>query len=451
MGMSLNLSAQDSLNMQVEYHWQDTSLAPAFFINNTYNEVWGWYDSTQQREYGIMGSSEGIHFFDLTDPDSIQPVAYVPGRADNMIHRDFKNKGQYLYAVADEWSSALKIIDMSYLPDSVHIVYDSDTLFGISHNIWIEGDRMYACVPRYWQQAPIAGMSIYDISEPANPVLLNTVDDWGNIHDLYSRNDTVYLHAEARGFVIADLTDPMNPVELARMQSYAFQGYNHSGWLSEDGNHYVFADETHGMPMKLIDIADLQNISQVSFLHPSMDLSNIDPASIPHNQVIRGEYLYASYYYDGIYIFDISDPQLPAVVGFYDTYPGVKDTAYKGAWGIYPFLPSGRILVSDMQTGFYVMGYVGPYQTGLEPLRDNLLKVYPNPFQGSFTVSLEQAVSDWGLRVTDLMGRTVWQQAGSLPQQSWKINLPAEISTGIYLIHIETKHGRITRKISKRE
>ncbi len=446
----LKVSAQDSLNLYQVYHWQDTSIAPAFFINNAYNEVWGWYDSVQNREYAIMGSSIGLHFFDLTDEQNIQPVAFVPGWADNMIHRDFKNKGHYLFAVADEWNSALQVIDMSYLPDSVHVVYASDTLFGISHNIWIEGDRLYACVPRYWQQAPLAGLRMYDISEPANPRYITEYKQWGNIHDLYSRNDTVYLNAETRGLVIADLTDPLQPLELARLQSYGFQGYNHSGWLSEDGNYYVFADETHGMPMKLIEVSDLQNLNQLSYLHPSMDLNDIDSAAIPHNQVIRGDYLYVSYYYDGVYIFDISDPLYPTVVGYYDTYPGVKDLAYKGAWGVYPFLPSGRILVSDMQTGLYVLGFNGPYQTALEAPEHLLSALYPNPFDQSFHLELNQPVTDWRISLVDMMGQEIWRSEGQAVQQKWQIDLPAGLSSGVYLLRVKTPQGQITQKVLKR-
>jgi hypothetical protein len=41
--------------------------------------------------------------------------------------------------------------------------------------------------------------------------------------------------------------------------------------------------------------------------------------------------------------------------GLFDTYPLHDDTQGAGAWGVYPFLPSGNILVSDIQRGLFIV------------------------------------------------------------------------------------------------
>ena len=68
--------------------------------------------------------------------------------------------------------------------------------------------------------------------------------------------------------------------------------------------------------------------------------------SMPHNQIINGNYVYTAHYHDGVYIHDISDPNNPILVAFYDTFDPTHYNSYMGAWGVYPFLPSGNILVS---------------------------------------------------------------------------------------------------------
>ena len=81
-----------------------------------------------------------------------------------------------------------------------------------------------------------------------------------------------------------------------------------------------------------------------------------DDNNRPHNPFIRGDYLFCSYYHDGIQVFDVSDPLNPFTAAYYDTNP--TDTAYsgfEGNWGTYPFLPSGLILASDILTGLYVL------------------------------------------------------------------------------------------------
>jgi len=41
-------------------------------------------------------------------------------------------------------------------------------------------------------------------------------------------------------------------------------------------------------------------------------------------------------------------------VGYFDTYTPSNSAGFNGAWGVYPFLPSGNILVSDINSGLYV-------------------------------------------------------------------------------------------------
>jgi hypothetical protein len=67
------------------------------------------------------------------------------------------------------------------------------------------------------------------------------------------------------------------------------------------------------------------------------------------------DYLIISYYTDGCIIVDAARPDNLIEVGNFDTYIGASG-GYNGAWGAYPFLPSGNILISDRQTGLYVLG-----------------------------------------------------------------------------------------------
>ena len=91
----------------------------------------------------------------------------------------------------------------------------------------------------------------------------------------------------------------------------------------------------------------------------------LDPAALginafsPHNPVIDGNLLYVSWYDAGVQIFDIANPQNPLLIRSFDTYPGTAGT-FAGNWGVYPFLGSDRVLVSDIQTGLYVLSVQSP-------------------------------------------------------------------------------------------
>ena len=59
-----------------------------------------------------------------------------------------------------------------------------------------------------------------------------------------------------------------------------------------------------------------------------------------------------SYYVDGTRVLDITDPENPVEVGYFDTsdWTGL----YDGNWGTYAYLPSGYIISSDRANGLFI-------------------------------------------------------------------------------------------------
>ncbi|MFT5258124.1 MAG: choice-of-anchor B domain-containing protein [Arenicella sp.] len=42
-------------------------------------------------------------------------------------------------------------------------------------------------------------------------------------------------------------------------------------------------------------------------------------------------------------------------VGYFDTYPANNNTDFNGVWNVYPYFPSGNIIISDIDNGFFVI------------------------------------------------------------------------------------------------
>lgn len=349
----LSCFSQDSLNVRHLFHWDDPTIpigVPDF--QDPYNDVWGY--ASNGREYAFLGSSLGVHVFDVTEPVTSTLVDFVPGRysGSNVIHRDYKTYADHLFAVCDEGPSSLQIMDLQYLPDSVRVVYDSDALFARAHNIQIDtlNARMYTC-------GGSSQFSIYSIADPANPELLSNLEldipYWNNsvgyVHDCYVRDNIVWCN-DQDGMHVVDFTDTEAPVILGSLTLYPDQGYNHSGWLNDDGTLYAMADETHGSPLKLVDARDLGDLEVVATA-----TSAVHPTSILHNPFFTGDLVHVAYYYDGYWLWDTSDPLEPFLLGYYDTSSEPNTNNFRGAWGVYPYLPSGHILVADMQTGLWVL------------------------------------------------------------------------------------------------
>jgi choice-of-anchor B domain-containing protein len=53
--------------------------------------------------------------------------------------------------------------------------------------------------------------------------------------------------------------------------------------------------------------------------------------------------------------FGALDNQELQETAFFDTYPATNDAAFFGAWSVYPYLPSGTIIVSDVDNGLFIL------------------------------------------------------------------------------------------------
>jgi len=74
-----------------------------------------------------------------------------------------------------------------------------------------------------------------------------------------------------------------------------------------------------------------------------------------HNLYVVGDYIFAANYASGLRIFDATDPVNLTEVGSFDTFPANDNGGFVGAWNVFPFFPSGNLIVSDRQGGLFVL------------------------------------------------------------------------------------------------
>lgn len=420
-------------------HWSDSTLVASQVHRNTYNEVWGFVQD--DREYAIIGSTAGTHIFDLTDPSNMELLHTIPGGTQGraIIHRDYHTYGSYLYAVADEGSrSTLQVMDLSYLPDSVAVGYDSSDLIRRSHNIYIDTShaRMYSMLSGRAGQSGFDALAVFDISEPYEPVEIARVNDFegfsiGHVHDGYIEDNLAFFNCGYDGFAIVDVSDPSDFDLLAAWTpaDYPQSGYNHSGWLDQSGDYYYMSDENHGADMKVVNVSTKNEPRLVT----TFDAGSSELFDIPHNQIVVGDQLYVSYYFDGLQVFDISDPREPSVAWSYDTSSEPHTNGvYRGAWGVYPFLPSGLILVSDMQEGLFVIE-PPTTTTTIDEVPVSTLALYPNPAvdQVSWAYDTEAGAA---FEVVDAAGRIVQQV--NVPAGHQSVRLDDRLTSGTYMARL---------------
>ncbi|MCB0662610.1 MAG: choice-of-anchor B family protein [Saprospiraceae bacterium] len=444
-------------------HWADTTLPGSIFHDNVYNEVWGF--EVNDHAYAVIGSTYGTHIIDVTDPANLFERARFIGRAtgDFIVHRDYHDYKGYLYAVCDEGSSSLQIFDISNLPDTVSMVYDDNSQLVTSHNIYIDttNARMYSFATGSFMPEVNNGVAVFDLSDPLNPQHIKSFKDFGSIqpshiHDGYVRDNIAFLNCERKGLAVVDFEDLDNPEILGVLphSNYLQAGYNHSGWPNDPCTHYFMADENWGMDLKSVVLENRPDFEVSAYF----DTESANSNAIPHNQVVACDYLYVSYYHEGLQVYDISNPDFPERVLYYDTSVEPEDRNYKGAWGVFPFLSTGNILVSDMQEGLFVIKGLGDNcqpNANLEPCKEmttsleensasTFYGVFPNPSNGHFYLHLPLGTDQ--VQIHDGMGRLVLEKACKGVKKE-EINLPVDVQNGIYYVTFRTASSTITEKL----
>ncbi|MDZ4668305.1 MAG: choice-of-anchor B family protein [bacterium] len=433
--------------------WNNPNL-PRLNGYQIWNDLTTYYDSIKVREYVVAGSTDSIYFLDVTDPKNIKLCDVEDGVARNVVNRDYECFSHYAYCVSDNGGKgSMQVFDLQYLPDSVHKVYDSDSMSYNTHSIFIEAKskRMYLCVNRL-KSGGIAAMDVVSLDNPEHPFWIGRlqVPTFGdgapafrNVHEVYVRNDTAYCSVEYQGLWIFDLRDLKKQRLITTIRSYPENGYNHSSSLDASGKNIMFTDEVPGgLSIKIFSIKDIYNPILLSQFRSN-------PGATAHNAHWIGSFAYVSYYHDGFYIFDINDPSAPSIAGYYHTSPWPPENyeGYKGCWGIDTKLPSGNVVASDMGEGFFVLR-VDSMLTGLsKKLSKELVQTKPNPF-------CEKLIIEHLPLIKEPIVLTIYDVKGELVLQKniWGPTFEAETSglnQGMYFVELRGGSFHWVEKVIK--
>ena len=152
-----------------------------------------------------------------------------------------------------------------------------------------------------------------------------------------------------------DVTNKLAPVLLGAATN-PNNRYIHSGWPSADGMHLIFHDELEEIQLGLA--TQIYTLNLANLRAPTVVRSHVGATSTTdHNGYMRGTYYYVSHYRRGVVVYDAADPNQLVEVAHFDNYvtPSSNVAGTDGTWGVYPFLPSGNLLVSDIENGLFVL------------------------------------------------------------------------------------------------
>ena len=361
------------------------------------NDVWGWTDPLDGREYALVGAVAGTVFVDITDAANPRIVGRLPahenigpapvvgckatvsappagprpahdGCGGNSSWRNIKVYADHAYVGSESAGHGLQVFDLTQLrafpPGSPVQAFDETThygAFGHSHTIWI--DQASGFLYAVGSDTFAGGPHFVDLSNPANPVAAGGYAADGYSHEIicqvYSGPDLAYtgrqicIGSNEDTLTILDVTNKSTPVLLARV-GYAGSGYTHQGSLTTDQRYMFVNDEldeldTGERTRTLVwDLGDLNAPVLVQQIHQPRFV-------IDHNLYLHQGYMFQSNYTAGLVVYDARDPLAAFEVGYFDTHPADDIAQFDGTWSNYPFFASGVVAVSDITRGLYLL------------------------------------------------------------------------------------------------
>lgn len=409
---------------------------------------WGWTDPLTNKEYALMGCSTHTAFVDITNPAAPIYLGKINSHNNvSSIWRELTVYNNHAYIVSEANGHGLQIFDLTRLRNvttpqifTVDARYDG---FGNCHTVSInEATGFLYCDGSGTFNG---GPHVLNLQNPVNPTFSFGYDAEDYTHDaqivVYDGPDPdhqgkeLFIGANETKVVIVDVTDKANPVTISTF-FYSNTGYTHQGWFTADKRYWILGDELDevdfGFNSKsvIIDMTDIDNPVLKGEYFGATE-------AIDHNGFVRGNEFFLANYTAGLRILNtanIENTNTMTEVGFFDTYIPDNSAQFRGAWNNYPYFPSGSIIISDINSGLFILRKNAVLAS--ETFIAGDYKLYPNPATNYFKINSEVEVDS--VVVYDALGKAV---KTFTPAESYDIG---DLQKGLYFVRV---NNDFTKKI----
>jgi hypothetical protein len=329
-------------------------------------DTWA-FEGVDGRDYAYIGTfmHDWMKAWDITDPahpvltDSLQ----LDARRINDVKIHPNNRiGIVTREGASSRRNGIVLLDLSVPAHPTILSEYSETVTGGVHNVWIEGDLVYAC------HNGTGSMHIIDISDPRAP---REVGRWGldkpvkTLHDVIVQDGYAYLSYWDDGAIMLDVgagTHGGTPTKPALVSQFSYpEGNTHVAWRA--GRYLFLGDEIFpddwdaSRPIEargfihVVDYSDPEKPRQVATYEV--------PEAGVHNVWAENDLLYVGYYQGGLRVLDISGElrgdlyrQGRELASLRTGAPDAVTPNWSMTWGAQVF--KGNIITSDLNSGLWI-------------------------------------------------------------------------------------------------
>jgi hypothetical protein len=381
-----NPAGAESLNVRI---------LGSYPVNSPVNnwDCCAYVEATTGHEYGILGA-DSVYVIDLADPSHPRRASTIPPYSPSPNkYVDVAVRGVYLYAA--ERKGPIRIVDLT---DPYHPVIRGE----IPQSEFCACSCGHPCTDP--GQAEIEtifidergvlyvtgincgeGVQTYDVAtDPIHPRWLCEINtrppgSSSYTHDIYARGGILYLSRSRQTPTVPprwDILDgdPLCPavpgpcgdgLTPGLISTFTHSGpelHSHSAWPTDDSRYLLTCDEKTNGHVRVWDIQNLAHPIQIAEYQTDGTCHSV------HNAYPLGTTVYTAWYNKGLQVYDISSPENPVRVGYYQhptrwfDRPGDPccdptlgaQAGCRGIWFIDPFFPSGIFIASEMDNGLLV-------------------------------------------------------------------------------------------------
>lgn len=168
-------------------------------------------------------------------------------------------------------------------------------------------------------------VQMFNISNPANPKLLNNIIIPGAAADIYVEGDFAYVAARDSGFCIINISNTLNPL-IASITNVGTSVY---GIFYKENRAYLATTDSGLVIYDVLDPYSPIKLGTCKSFHTVSPTLNV---------YVQGNFAFVAAAYDGFIIIDVSNPYNPQQVYIYDQQDfWAYDVKVSGGWAFLSF------------------------------------------------------------------------------------------------------------------
>jgi hypothetical protein len=328
------------------------------------------------------------------------------------------------FAYVAQAEDGLAVVDLAD-PSAPRILVTADTP-GRALGVAVDGELAYVADEH-------RGLTIFDVRERSAPKLLGNVDTRGFAHAVIKRGNRAYIADGAFGLAIIDIANPESPAVLGTAAGPP-GGIAFDVALASESYAYLVDGQ-----VQVFDISDER---------APLYRGSVDSPGEATGLAIVDETLYVSDKSFGVLVYDLSNPDLPDLLGIVWTVGSKAIDAQYPILACINELYGGIILPGQCRGNATPFAANGTDPEASAPARLSLAQNTPNPFTtraGRTAIAFDmETASPVTIRIYDISGRLVRELLdAALPAGrhtvSWngRDERGIEVGTGVYFYRLE--------------